>query len=128
MPKRLLTSKSISPILTLLLVGLAIYIVAPQFASIQSSLKVIRQMSLGFVALALVAQLASYWGSGYLMQASVGVAKQQINLSQGALVTLAANSLSLLAGGSVTAFAMTVRWIRRLGVNTQGASLASTLP
>lgn len=46
----------------------------------------------------------------------------------GALVTLAANSVSLLAGGTVTALAMTLRWMHRLGVNVQGASLAGTLP
>jgi glycosyltransferase 2 family protein len=128
MPKRVLTSKSISPISTLLLLGLGIYLLAPQLASLESSLKVIRQMSPIFIALAFGIQVASYWGSGYLMQASVGIAKQQITIFQGALVTLAANSISLLAGGSVTALAMTIRWIRRLRVNGEGASLAGTLP
>src|SRR5437667_2030912 len=123
-----LLSKSIPHILTVLLLGLAIYILAPQFASFQDSLKVIRQMSPVFFGLALGTQLASYWGSGYLMQTSVGIVKQRVTIFQGALVTLAANSVSLLVGGSVTAFAMTLRWMHRLGVNAQGGSLAGTLP
>jgi glycosyltransferase 2 family protein len=125
---QVLISKSIPHILTLLLLGLGIYLLAPQFASLKDSLKVIRQMSPVFVALTLGIQVASYWGSGYLMQASVGIVKQQITIFQGALVTLAANSVSLLAGGTVTALAMTFRWMHRLGVNVQGASLAGTLP
>jgi len=125
---QVLISKSIPHVLTLVLLGLAIYLLAPQLASLQDSLKVIRQMSPIFVALALGIQIASYWGSGYLMQASVGMVKQRITIFQGALVTLAANSVSLLVGGSVTAFAMTFRWMHRVGVNVQGASLAGTLP
>src|SRR6266496_5059162 len=125
---QILLSKSIAHILTLVLLGLAIYIFAPQFASLKESLKVIRQLSPGFVVLAMVAQLASYYGSGYLMQASVGIVKERITIFQGALVTLAANSVSLLAGGSVTALALTLRWTHRMGVNAQGASLAGTLP
>src|SRR6266496_4510116 len=128
MHKRILTPKSIPHILTLLLLGLAIYLLAPRLASLKDSLKVIRQMSPIFVALALGTQVASYWGSGYLMQASVGIVKQRITIFQGALVTLAANSVSLLVGGSVTALAMTIRWMHRLKVNVQGASLAGTLP
>jgi uncharacterized protein (TIRG00374 family) len=128
MHKRIFTSKSIPHILTLLLLGLGIYLLAPRLASLQDSLKVIRQMSPLFVALALGTQVASYWGSGYLMQASVGMVKQRITIFQGALVTLAANSVSLLVGGSVTALAMTFRWMHRLGVNAQGGSLAGTLP
>src|SRR6266542_5510125 len=90
--------------------------------------KSIRQMSPGFVVLALASQVASYWGSGYLMQTSVSIVKQRITIFEGALVTLAANSVSLLVGGSVTALAMTFRWMHRLGVNAQGGSLAGTLP
>ena len=125
---QVLISKSIPHILTLLLLGLAIYLFAPQLSSLKDSLKVIRQMSPVFVALALGIQVASYWGSGYLMQASVGIVRQRITIFQGVLVTLAANSVSLLAGGTVTALAMTFRWMHRLGVNVQGASLAGTLP
>jgi len=125
---QVLISKSIPHILTLLLLGLAIYLLAPQLGSVQDSLKVIRQMSPIFLALALAAQLASYYGSGFLMQASVGMVAQQITIFQGALVTLAANSVSLLVGGTVTALAMTFRRMHRLGVNAQGASLAGTLP
>src|SRR6266545_4825524 len=128
MHKRVFTSKSIPHILTVLLLGLAIYVLAPQLTSLQDSLNVIRQMSPVFAVLALGTQLASYWGSGYLMQASVGIVKQRITIFQGALVTLAANSVSLLAGGTVTALAMTFRWMHRLGVKVQGASLAGTLP
>ena len=125
---QVLISKSFPHILTLLLLGLAIYIFAPQLASLEDSLRVIRKMSPIFIALALGTQVASYWGSGYLMQASVSIVKQRITIFQGALVTLAANSVSLLVGGAVTALAMTFRWMHRLGVNAQGGSLAGTLP
>jgi uncharacterized protein (TIRG00374 family) len=128
MHRRALSSKSISHILTLLLLGLAIYLLLPQLTSVENSLRVIRQMSPVFVVLALIAQVTSYWGSGYLMQASVGIAKQRITIFQGALITLAANSVNLLVGGAVTALTMTFRWTRRLGVKAQGASLAGILP
>lgn len=125
---QLLLSKSIPHILSLALLGLAIYLFAPQLGSLKDSLKVVRQLSPGFVLLALAAQVISYYGSGYLMQASVGIVKERITVFQGALVTLAANSVSLLAGGTVTALALTFRWMHRMGVNAQGASLAGTLP
>ncbi|MCB0110393.1 MAG: hypothetical protein KDE53_30945 [Caldilineaceae bacterium] len=41
---------------------------------------------------------------------------------------MAANSMGLLAGGTVTALAATFRWLHLLGVNGQAAALAGVLP
>lgn len=120
--------KTLRYLLTLLLLGVAVHLLLPQLASLEHALQVLRQMSPPLVLLALGAQTASYWGSGYLLQAAVHLVKQRITVYQGVIITLAANSMGLLGGGTLTTLAMTFHWVQYFGVNNQGAGLAGLMP
>jgi uncharacterized membrane protein YbhN (UPF0104 family) len=111
----------------LLLLGLAIHVILPQFATLDHSLQVIKGMALWAVALAIVAQVLSYLGSGYLLQALVAMFGQRLSLARGTLITMATSSIGLVAGGLAYA-AATYRWVRGNGVSAEGAVLAGWLP
>jgi len=114
-------------LLSLLLLGLAVHLILPQMATLEQSLRVIKRMALWAVALAIVAQVLSYLGSGYLLQALVAMFGQRLSLIRGTLITMATSSIGLVAGGLGYATAI-YRWVRGNGVSTEGAVLAGWLP
>lgn len=113
---------------TLLLVGLAVHLILPQLTTLDHSLQVIKGMALWALTLAVVAQVLSYIGSGLLLRAIVAVARQKLSVVRSILITLAASSIGLMAGGMVGNAAATYRWARKSGVSTEGAVLAGWLP
>jgi uncharacterized membrane protein YbhN (UPF0104 family) len=117
-----------SSLLLLLLLGLAVHLLLPQLTSLNHSLQVLKAMPLWIVALAVAAQVLSYLGSGYLLQAIVATAGQRLSVVRGTLITMAAYSVGLVAGGSVGIAAATYRWVSGSGVSAEGAVLAGWLP
>ena len=113
---------------TLILVGLAVHLIIPQLASVEASLNVIKTMALWAVLFAALAQIISYMGAGYLINSIVGIVNQTISVLKGAIITLAASSIGMLAGGTFGNAAATYRWVRKYGVSAEGAGLAGTLP
>ena len=112
----------------LLLLGLAVHLILPQIATLEQSLQVIKAMALWAVALAIVAQVMSYVGSGFLLRAIVAVVGQRLSVVRSMLITMAASSIGLVAGGPVGNAAATYRWTRASGVSQEGAVLAGWLP
>jgi uncharacterized protein (TIRG00374 family) len=112
----------------LLLLGLAVHLILPQIATLEQSVQVIKGMALWAVALAVVAQVLSYAGSGFLLQAIVAVVGQRLSVLRSMLITMAASSIGLVAGGPVGNAAATYRWTRGNGVSREGAMLAGWLP
>ncbi|MCJ7736663.1 MAG: YbhN family protein [Anaerolineae bacterium] len=112
----------------LLIVGLAVHLLLPQITALQHSLSVIRTMARWAVGLAIVAQVVSYLGNGYMLQALVGVTEEHITLLKGTTISVAAASIGLVAGGMVGSAAATYRWMRGNGIGKQGALLAGWLP
>jgi uncharacterized protein (TIRG00374 family) len=112
----------------LLLLGLAVYLLLPQLATFEHSLQVLEGMAAWAVALAVLAQVLSYLGSGYLLQAIVAVVDERLSIVRGTLVTMGAASIGLVAGGSVGVAAATYRWIHGSGVGAEGSLLAGWLP
>jgi uncharacterized protein (TIRG00374 family) len=112
----------------LLLLGLAVHLILPQIATLEQSLQVIRGMALWAVVLAVAAQVLSYGGSGFLLRAIVAVVGQRLAIVRGTLITMAASSIGLVAGGMVGNAAATYRWTRASGVSREGAVLAGWLP
>jgi uncharacterized protein (TIRG00374 family) len=112
----------------LLLLGLAVHLILPQIATLEQSLQVIKGMALWAVALAVVAQVLSYVGSGFLLRAIVAVVGQRLSVARSMLITMAASSIGLVAGGMVGNAAATYRWTRASGVSREGAVLAGWLP
>ena len=113
---------------TLILLGLAVHLILPQLASVESSFQVIRTMVLWAVLLAALAQVMSYAGTGYLLYSVVAIVNQQLSVFKGALINLAATSMGMLAGGTLGNAAATYRWVRKQGVSAEGSGLAGTLP
>lgn len=113
---------------TLIFLGLAVHLVLPQLASVESSLQVIRTMALWAVLLAAFAEIISYIGYGYLINSILAIVDQQLSILKGACITLAAASMGMLAGGTLGNAAATYRWVRKSGVSAEGSGLAGTLP
>ena len=112
----------------LIIIGLAVYIFLPQITSIEESIRVLRSMSPWLVGLALLAQIGSYVGRGYLLKVIVDLGKTRLSLGRGVLIALAAGSIGLVAGGWVGAAAATYRWIGKGEETSKEAVLAGTLP
>lgn len=115
-------------ILELLIFGLAVHLVLPQLTALENSLKIISSMNRWIFILACMAQITSYLEYGYLLRACVSIAQQQLSALWATVITIAASSIGLIAGGTLGNSAVTYRWTKSLGVNRQGAVLAGTLP
>jgi uncharacterized protein (TIRG00374 family) len=112
----------------LLLVGLAVHLLLPQIASLKQTWQTIQKMPWWLVALAIVAEIASYGGSGYLLATLVAILKERLTVLRGTLITLAGGSIGLVAGGVVGNSAATFRWTEASGASKQAAELCGTLP
>lgn len=115
-------------VLELLIFGLAVHLILPQLTALENSFKVISSMNRWIFILALIAQIASYLEYGYLLRACVSIAQQQLSALWATVITIAASSIGLIAGGTLGNSAATYRWTNTLGVNREGAVLAGTLP
>jgi uncharacterized membrane protein YbhN (UPF0104 family) len=104
----------------LLLLGLAVHLILPQIATLEQSLQVIKRMALWAVALAVVAEVLSYVGRGFLLRAIVAVVGQRLSFLRSILITMAASSIGLVAGGPVGNAAATYRWTRASGISRGG--------
>lgn len=112
----------------IIIIGLAIYFVIPQIASLQKNMVVVRSLKFWAVGLALIAQISSYLGSGYMIKALVKSAHRYISIFRGMMITLSSTSIGLVAGGMFGAAAATFRWVKASGGGNQGASLSATMP
>lgn len=115
--------------LTLLFIlGLATHLLLPQIATFEKSLAVLKSMTWWLVVSAALAQLLSYLGSGYMLQAIVANRDKNFSIWQGVLITLASYSVGLVAGGWIGGAAATYGWMKLDKANSESASLASILP
>lgn len=115
-------------LLPLIIIGLAVHLLLPQIASLKDSISVIRSMAWWLVGLAIIAQVCSYLGSGYLLKAIVDLGKPNLSIIRGVLITLASGSIGLVAGGWVGAAAATYRWVEKREDTSEEAALAGILP
>jgi uncharacterized protein (TIRG00374 family) len=115
-------------VLPLVVLGLAVHLILPQIASLERSYKVIQNMALWALAIAVLAQALSYLGSGYLLRALVSLSRSSLSAVKGAMITLAAASFGTVAGGMVGSTAATYRWLQKENVNSEAATLAGTIP
>ena len=82
----------------IILIGLAIYFVIPQIASLQKNMVVVRSLKFWAVGLAVIAQLTSYLGSGLTIKELVKSAHRYISIFRGMMITLSSTSIGLVAG------------------------------
>jgi len=112
----------------LIILGLAAFLLLPQIATLQHSWSVVQSMTLWAVALAAVSQVLSYLGGGFMLHAILDNEQQKLSMWKGALITMAAFSVGLVAGGWVGSAAATYGWIHRENHDGNTAALAGTLP
>jgi hypothetical protein len=103
-------------------------LILPQIASLKHSYQVIKDMILWVVGLAILAQAASYLGSGYLLKTLVQLSGSYLSILNGTLITLAGASFGMVAGGMVGSSAATFRWMQKKAINPEAATLAGTFP
>jgi glycosyltransferase 2 family protein len=115
-------------LLLLLFLGGALYLILPRWLAMQHALAVLSHLNIFFVALAVVAQMLSYLGSGYLLRSVMRVTPNPISVFDGALVTLAANSVGTLGGGAPGTAGTAYLWLRRHDVNPGEAGLGGWIP
>jgi len=115
-------------LITLILLGLAVHLLVPQFATLEHSMQVLRQMALWAIILAILAQICSYLGSGYLLKSIVQLSDHKLGIGKATMIVLAAASLGMVAGGMVGIAAATYRWVQKAGASPEAAGLAGIIP
>jgi uncharacterized protein (TIRG00374 family) len=113
---------------TLIIVGLAVYLLLPQIATLKNSWLVVQHMIWWAVALAVVSQVLSYLGAGYMLHAILDIEHQKLAIWKGALITMGSVSIGLVAGGWVGGAAATYGWIHKENNDGNTAAMAGTLP
>ncbi len=112
----------------LIVLGLAVHLLVPQITSLTHSWSVVRNLTWWAVSLAILSQVLSYLGSGYVLHMILRSNRQALSVARGALITLASYSIGLVAGGWVTGAAATFGWVRQESHDNHTAVLAGTLP
>ncbi len=115
-------------IFPLIILGLAVHLLIPQITSMEHSVQVIQQMKRWAFALAGIAQVFSYLGSGYLLITIVRLSGGKLSIFKATSIVLAAYSLGVVAGGMVGSTAATYRWIKKEGGRAEAANLAGMIP
>lgn len=115
-------------VLLLATLGLAVHILLPQITALESSLQILRHLRWWALCLAVVAQVLSYVGAGYLLHAIARLVGARVAILRGMLITLAASSLGLLGSGTMGFGAASYRWMRKSEVSAEGAMLAGWVP
>ncbi len=118
-------ARSLAP---LVILGLAVHLLLPQIASFEQSAQILRSMPVWLVGLAGAAQVCSYLGSGYLLKVIIDMGRPRVSVWRDTLITLAAASIGLVAGGWVGAAAATYRWVEKSEDSSEEAALAGVLP
>ena len=114
-------------LVALVLLGLAVHLLLPQITNFSSTWQTVQNLRWGLVAVAVVLQLASYAGSGVLLQGLVRLGGGKLRIVRGMEITLASGGIGLVAAGIVGSTAATYGWIHRSGDEGQGAGLAASL-
>ena len=112
----------------LIIMGLAVHLLVPQITTLESSWSVVQGMIWWAAILALVSQALSYLGSGFMLHTILDNNQQKLSTLKGILITMAAYSIGLVAGGWVGGGAATYGWVRRESGDGNTAALAGTLP
>ncbi|MFN8381736.1 MAG: YbhN family protein [Anaerolineales bacterium] len=112
----------------LIMLGVAVYLLMPQITILQNSWSVVKSMIWWAVTLAVLMELLSYMGSGFMLHAILDINQQKLSILKGSLIILASTSIGLVAGGWVGSAAATYGWIRREHSDRNTATLAGILP
>jgi glycosyltransferase 2 family protein len=110
---------------TLVVLGLAVYLILPEITELEDSWQVLTSMALWAVGLAFIAQVFSYLGSGFMLQSILAIVQQKVSLWLSFLIVLGSYSIGIVAGGTIGTTAAIYRWTNTGEGNMEGATLAS---
>ena len=113
---------------TLIVLGLGVNYLLPKIEVLYKSFQVMRDMALWAILLAIVFQVISFLGRGYLIQVLVRLFGDDLSLMRATMISLAAISVGMVAGGVVASVTVTYLWLRNSGVRNEGATLTGTVP
>lgn len=112
----------------LVLLGVAVHLILPQITALEHSWQVLQSLIPWAVGLAILAQVLSYLGSGYLLQTILKLTHESVNLFRSTLIVMGAASIGMVAGGLIGNSAAIYHWTSRGEGHPEGATLASILP
>lgn len=115
-------------IFTVGFIVLAVKVLMPKVSSFKEIESVLRSMPLWLVGLAMISQIGSYIGSGYMLKSVMEEQKLQMSIGRGILVTMASASVGLVVGGTVGSAAATYHWASRSDNDRGKAIMAALLP
>jgi hypothetical protein len=114
--------------LPVIIIVLAVRIFLPNITTLEKAVQVMQDMSPLLAGLAVIAQVCSYLGSGYLLRTIARLGHGRLSILRGALITLTAASIGLVAGGWISIAAATYYWVGKTEGNAEAATLAGVLP
>ncbi len=112
----------------IIILGLGIHLLVPQITQLEHSWAVVKNLTWWAIALAMIAQILSYLGNGFLLHSLVSTEQNKLSIFRGVLISIASASIGLVAGGWLTGAAVTYSWIKKEKSNGSEALLAGTLP
>jgi glycosyltransferase 2 family protein len=116
-------------LLPIIIFWFAIHTLLPQITTLENTVKVLQSMSVWLVLLALVAEILSYMGNGYLLKVLVTLGKSKFSIFRGILIYMASSSIGLVAGGWISIAATTYYWVsKNEDVSSEEAALTGFIP
>lgn len=106
----------------------AVVVLMPKVSTFKEFESVLLSMPLWLVALAMIAQIGSYIGSGYMLKSIMEELKLQMSVGRGILITMSSASVGMLVGGMVGSAAATYHWASRSDNDSGEAIMAGVLP
>jgi len=126
--KRFTIGQAFRYLFPVIILGLAVHLILPQFTNLQHSYQVIRGLLWWALGLAVLAQAASYLGSGYLLKSLVRLSNSDLSVLSATMITLAGASLGMVAGGVVGSSAALYHWMSKRKVSPEATTLSGTVP
>jgi len=121
-------SRSIRYIFTAGFIVAAVVVLMPKVSTFKEIESVLLSMPLWLVLLAMIAQICSYIGSGYMLKSIMEELKLRMSVRRGILITMSSASVGMLVGGIVGSAAATYHWASRSNNDTGEAIMAGVLP
>ena len=118
----------IGPTISLVLTGIAINLLLGKIASIQESTTIMRSFSWWAIILAILSQIISYIGAGYLIKSILETYGKRFSIKKSTLIYLASTSVGLFGGGTFGSTATIYKLLKKQNVDRQTATFSSFLP
>lgn len=106
----------------------AVALLMPKVTTFREIESVLISMPIWLVGLAMVAQIGSYIGSGYMLKSIMEDLKLSMSVSRGILITMSSASVGMLVGGMIGSAAATYHWASKSENDTGQAIMAGVLP